>query len=127
MLRERKRAQFEEKRNQATQKMESGIRMTGMGESIRGQLGQPLRQFSEVSGHLSKLHTSLDQIIMGQLTVSELYDQADAEMLSNKKGFTQNQKQQQVMMANAFRSGSALGADEIDSECRTEDGEPPDN
>ena len=36
MLREKKRAQFEEKRNQATQKMESGIRMTGMKDSIRG-------------------------------------------------------------------------------------------
>ena len=74
MLREKKRAQFEEKRNQATQKMESGIRMTGMGKSIRGQLGQPLRQFSEVSGHLSKLRTNLDQIIMGQLSVKEMYD-----------------------------------------------------
>ena len=107
--------------------MESGIRMTGMKDTIRGQLGQPLRQFSEVSGHLSKLRTNLDQIMMGQLTVSDLYDQADAEMLQNSKGFTQNQKQQQVTMPKAFKSGSALGADEIDSECRTEDGEPPDN
>ena len=103
--------------------MESDIRMTGMNDTIRGQLGQPLRQFSEVSGHLAKLRTNLDQIMMGQLTVSDLYDQADAEMLQNSKGFTQNQKQQQVTMAKT----SALGADEIDSECRTEDGEPPDN
>ena len=54
--------------------MESGIRMTGMNDTIRGQLGQPLRQFSEVSGHLAKLRTNLDQIMMGQLTVSDLYD-----------------------------------------------------
>lgn len=55
--------------------------MTGMKDTIRGQLGQPLRQFSEVSGHLSKLRTNIDQIMMGQLTVSDMYDQADAEML----------------------------------------------
>ena len=50
-LREKRRAQFEEKRELARAKMQEAILMTNGTKEERmrgGQLGQPLRQFSEV-------------------------------------------------------------------------------
>ena len=59
-------------------------------EALRGQLGQQLRQFNEVSGHLQKLRGHFDQIMAGQLSVTEMYGKAvDTELLSSSgKGFT---------------------------------------
>ena len=59
-LRESKRAAFEAKREQARLNLFSCAKASSSKESQRGQLGQQLRQFSEVSGHLQKLRANFD-------------------------------------------------------------------
>ena len=74
LLREKRQAQFVEKRDQANQKRQAHISFNGMKGSLRGQLGQPFRQFSDASGHLQKLRSNFDQIMAGQLSVTEVYE-----------------------------------------------------
>ena len=53
-----------------------------------------------------------------------MYESADAEALSNSVMGTTPHKQLTISNGKMLKStGSALGGDEIDSECRTEDGE----
>ena len=53
----------------------------------------------------------------GQLTIAEMYEQVDQEILSNGHGVVGPKHKS---MANMAKS---VGGDEIDSECRTEDDE----
>ena len=74
LLRERMRAKFEEQRELARQKLESALSSRGRKgcSEIRGQLGQPFLQFSEVSARLAKLQPNVDLIMAGELSVQEL-------------------------------------------------------
>jgi len=77
-----------------------------------------------VQGHLSKLRYNFDAVFSGKLTVSEMYELKDAELLSSGIMGTTPHKHLSASVGNMLKSaGSALGGDEIDSECRTEDGE----
>ena len=136
LMREQKRAAFDQKRAQAKQKIDPATSTTSSMQSmgfyssatkdggmLRGQLGQPFRQFSEVSGHLYKLRTNFDQIMNGQVTISEVYEQAldnEMMMLTSGTGIYTGQKHSQSVAKVIKSASSALGADEIDSECRTE-------
>lgn len=124
-LRERKLAQFNEKRDQARQKMMAS-RSSGFStkESLRGQLGQQLRQFGEVSGHLVKLRTHIDQIMTGQMSMTEMYEQMpETEFCSSGALAMTPYKQKAASLTNMghMSTENVVGAYEIDSECRTED------
>ena len=89
-------------------------------DQLRGQLGQPLRQFSEVQSHLQKLRTNFDKIIGAELTIAEVYELAEKELLARSALEPHKPQKMPKVLKSA---GSMLGGDEVDSECRTEDEE----
>lgn len=44
------------------------------GRVVGSQLGQPFRQYSDVSVRLAKLRANFDQIMTGQMSISEVYE-----------------------------------------------------
>ena len=67
------------------------------------------------------MRTNFDQIMSGQLTVSEMYDQMDTEMLQGGAGISG--KKEQSMMKVVKGSGGAFAGEDIESEFKIADDE----
>ena len=96
-MREQKQAKFLERRELAQQKMMQSSSICTSSQSnvnnfqqvqtianasnsnskdrvVGSQLGQPFRQYSDVSVRLAKLRANFDQIMTGQMSINEVYE-----------------------------------------------------
>ena len=97
LMREQKQAKFLERRELAQQKMMQSSSICSSSQSnvnnfqqvqtianasnsnskdrvVGSQLGQPFRQYSDVSVRLAKLRANFDQIMTGQMSINEVYE-----------------------------------------------------
>ena len=117
-LRGAKRAKFEEKRELARQKIQ-GAKSSRASDSqaddcknvhLIMQLGQPLRQFSEVSGQLSKLRNSFDSVFKGQITIGEVLRLSATDHSNNNNNSLNNSARMLHQLKNAV---GAIGGENL--------------
>lgn len=87
---------------------------------MRGQLGQPFRQFVDISNNMGKLKSNIDLILKGQMSLAEL-----EELPCESEALLQGDRSEKSPMKQTKASLliNCNNQNEIDTECKTEEDE----